>query len=243
MNINIKKENGNIIRGKLFESQDPKNQPLVIVSHGFGGCYKDIEHHGRTFAENGISAMFFDFCGGGARSTSDGDMVDMTVLSERDDLLCVLQYCKSCKDIKYTDIYLLGESQGGFVSLLAACKSPDVKGLILWYPAFVIPVDSQKRLEANDESSVNVMGNTISMKFNEIAAAINIEDYQREYEKPVLLIHGDKDEIVDISYSQKALKNFKNAELIVVENAGHGFIYPDNYRAAMSSVEFIKMNN
>lgn len=43
------------------------------------------------------------------------------------------------------------------------------------------------------------------------------------YEGPVLILHGDKDELVPLYYSQEALKEYKNAELIVLEGQKHGF--------------------
>ena len=43
------------------------------------------------------------------------------------------------------------------------------------------------------------------------------------YEGPVTILHGDKDEIVPLSYSKTALKKYKNASLTVLEGQNHGF--------------------
>lgn len=43
------------------------------------------------------------------------------------------------------------------------------------------------------------------------------------YEKELLILHGDQDGIVDLSYSQRALEEYPAAELNVIKGAGHGF--------------------
>ena len=44
-----------------------------------------------------------------------------------------------------------------------------------------------------------------------------------KYKGPVLLLHGDQDEIVPISYSEKAAAVFENAEYHVIHGEGHSF--------------------
>jgi alpha-beta hydrolase superfamily lysophospholipase len=38
----------------------------------------------------------------------------------------------------------------------------------------------------------------------------------------VLILHGTKDQIVNYRTSQKLVKGFKNAQLILIKNADHG---------------------
>lgn len=45
----------------------------------------------------------------------------------------------------------------------------------------------------------------------------------KPFEKNVLLIHGTQDHIVPISYSKQAAETYKNAQLIEIPGAGHGF--------------------
>ena len=81
--LEVCKENGQLIRGMIFRPESAEEKfPVVIFSHGFGSCYAEIIHHGEGFAESGIVCVFFDFCGGGAASTSDGDMKNMTIETE-----------------------------------------------------------------------------------------------------------------------------------------------------------------
>lgn len=52
---------------------------------------------------------------------------------------------------------------------------------------------------------------------------MNIYDEIKGYEGPVLLIHGTKDKLVDISYSRQAREVYKQCEYLEIEGAGHIF--------------------
>lgn len=79
----------------------------------------------------------------------------------------------------------------------------------------------------------------LNPKFNEIAAAIDIYDVIKKYDGNVRIIHGDKDSIVPISYSDKALKVYKNATLKVIKDSDHGFNETDSETARQDSIDFI----
>ena len=57
-----------------------------------------------------------------------------------------------------------------------------------------------------------------------------------KYGKPVLILHGDKDAIVPMSYSERAAKAYKDAELHVVKDGGHGF-QGETFERAMGFID------
>ena len=232
------KPDGKVIRGIIFRPDfEGGIFPAVIFSHGFGGNYRELQHHGPGYAEAGIVCVLFDFCGGGMGSVSDGYMQDMTVLTEAEDLENVLKTVRKFSYVDETAVYLQGESQGGLVSaIVGSRREADTKGLILWYPAFVIPDDAKKR---NENGETAVFGVELSPDYDKAAMTIDIEEIQRSYNKPVLLIHGDKDDLVPISYSRNALSTYRHARLEEIKGAGHGFDGDDSKRAGRLSVEFM----
>jgi dienelactone hydrolase len=149
--LEIPAREGRLLKGLLFEPDTYGNDgkyPLVIFSHGLGASFKDIRHHGPGIAESGIACLFFDFYGGGDLSESGGSMKDMSVLTEKEDLLAVLDFALSLPRTDISRIFLMGESQGGLVSAMCAAGRPcQVKGLLLWYPAFSIPGTCRALLE------------------------------------------------------------------------------------------------
>ena len=239
--LTFTKKDGKVIRGVVYlpdSLKEGEKCPTVIFSHGFGGNYRCLEHHGNGYAKAGIACVFFDFCGGGLESLSDGSMKEMTVLTEADDLEAVFDQVRSLEFADPEKLYLQGESMGGFVSAYVAAKKKDlVKGLILWYPAFVIPDDSRVRYEKGDDTCFDV---DISPDFNRAAMNIDVFAVIPAYKGPVKIIHGDRDEIVPLEYSVRAVKVYDNAELVVINGAGHGYEGADSDKARRLSIDFIE---
>jgi hypothetical protein len=46
----------------------------------------------------------------------------------------------------------------------------------------------------------------------------------KDFDKEVLIIHGDKDVAVPISYAERAVKEYPSATLKIIKEAGHVFI-------------------
>ena len=237
--MTFRKENGMKIKGRLYLPDERRGKlPLVIFSHGFGGNFRELEHHGAGFAEAGICCLFFDFCGGGMQSQSDGTMEEMTVESECADLETVLAAAKRLDCVDPQRIFLQGESMGGLVSALVAARRPrDVRALILWYPAFSILEDAGRRYMAGETC---VFGITLGKAFDEQARKIDVYGKIAEYRGPVLLIHGTEDSVVPISCSEKALSAYREARLIRMPGAGHGYEGADSAAAREHSVAFIQ---
>ncbi len=239
--ITFFKGNGYRIEGVINRPDSLGPVPTLIFSHGFGASFKEFEHHAYSFARWGIAFVAFDFCGGGRDSLSDGGMQEMTVLTEMDDLRSVIEKVMELDFVDKNAVFLMGESMGGFVSALVAAEYKEkIKGLILWYPAFVIPDDSRKRFE----QGMNRMGDTLlSPDFNETAMNIDVYGRISEFTGPVLIVHGDEDKLVPISYSSRAQKEYKNASLTVIHGAGHGFEGEAAYSAQILSLRFIQANS
>ena len=61
-----------------------------------------------------------------------------------------------------------------------------------------------------------------------------------KFDKEILIIHGDKDTIVSMSYVERAQKHYKNAELVVLKGEGHGFSPQAGKIARERVFEFLK---
>ena len=234
---------GNIY-GELNVPDTQSAVPLIILSHGFGGNLignRDMAEH---FLAKGFAVYNFDFCGGGMGSRSEGTMLDMTVLTEAADLNAIIDHFKA--DPRFSAIYLWGASQGGFVSALVASQRPgDIAKAVLEFPAIVLQDDAKKR--ANPDGAFpeisHVMGMTISHKYNEAAVSFDLYDLLGAYTGPVLILHGDKDAIVPLRYSEKAVQVFPQAELIVMPGQGHGFMGPAREEAKKREAAFFLNGN
>lgn len=225
------------IRGEEVHRQGLEGPAeTVIISHGFTSNMSKTKPYAIALAEEGFRCFVYDFCGGGLESASDGSFTDMTPMTEVEDLLAVVDYVRSRDDTDNEKITLAGCSQGGFVSGLVAAKLKEqIRSLILLYPALCIPDDARKgsmqffRFDPKNvpdviEAGPFRMGAGYPLSVMEMDQDKEIS----EYDGPVLIVHGDKDEIVDVKYAHQLFDylishGHDSCELHILEGAPHGF--------------------
>ena len=239
----IIKENNKEIYGKIYYPKKEGKYPAVILSHGYNGANSDFVRECTYFAENGYVAYAYDFCGGSTRSKSSGKSTDMTVFTEKEDLLTVFNYIQGLENVDPGQMFLFGGSQGGFVTTLAAEELIDkTKGMVLYFPALNIPDDWRRTYPAEDKipETNNFWGSTLGKEF-----FLSIHDFYTfdnigSYPNDVLIIYGNKDNIVPYSAMLEAEKAYNSAELIVLENEGHGFSPSGGKKAMEMVLNFLK---
>lgn len=237
-NIAIRHHNRNI-SGRLYLPQKSKC-PMVILSHGFNGCGNDFSEYGKVLAQNGIGACVFDFCGGSLRSKSDLSTTEMTVFTEKEDLLAVIDFIE--KQSATQSIFLFGASMGGLVSALCANDYADkIQGMILLYPALCVADNWNEQFpDIKDIPDVhNVWEVPIGKAFFETLHNFNVFEHIDKFKKDVLIIHGDEDKIVPLEYSQKANGIYKDSKLKIFQGEGHGFSDIANRQTIRLLIEFI----
>ena len=235
---------GERIEGVLCLPEEEKDfYPTVVVAHGFGGNYHFYTGNiAKKLAENGFASYAFNF-----RNPDTRCMLNTTVLTEAKTLSIVLDEIQKIPQADPSHLFLLGESQGGFVSAYTAALRKDVRCLILFYPAFVLQDDAKRR---NPEyrtpgyvfPETEVIGNnTVSGTYSKAALSFDIFDTIRTYRNPVLIIHGTDDPVVPLSYSERAAETFENAELKIIKGAGHGFYWGEPFVLSMEyTISFLK---
>jgi len=231
------------IRGHVFR-RETGILPAIIICHGFMANQRSVRHYAESLAGLGWAAFIFDFCGGGLGSTSDGMSSEMSILTEIEDLKSVIMHVKQRKDVDAEHISLMGCSQGGVVCALTAARMKnEIERLILFYPAFCIPDDARRgrMLFARfDPKNVPPVVSRFPMRLGDVyvkdVIGMNIYDEIRGYDGSVLLIHGTKDQIVDISYSRQAREIYKQCKYLEIDGAGHMFKGKHD-RIAMEALE------
>ena len=203
--------------------------PLVVFSHELGNTHKAGSAYAEALAARGCAVYAFDFRGGSRNGNrSDGSNVDMSVLTEVSDLSAVVNAAQTWDFVDPERIVLLGGSQGGCVSAIYASQHPEtVAGLILLYPAFSIPESVRSSFESLEDvpPTYGMFGGwiTVGRKYAKDVWDLDPYDQIGTYRGKVLIIHGDKDDVVDIAYSQRAADVYDDCDLCVIPGAGHGF--------------------
>jgi uncharacterized protein len=130
--------NAGQVSGNLILNPEPS--PLVILLSGSGSQNRDENIAGfRVFGilaaklfENGYSTFRYDDRGVGQ---SEGN-ADATLYDLAEDVTDIIQYLHRNYKNRFTDLILLGHSQGGLVASIAATKT-DVSALIFMASPFL----------------------------------------------------------------------------------------------------------
>ena len=204
--------------------------------------------YAKALAGIGFAAFCFDFCGGGLVSTSRGSRRDMSVLTEISDIKAVIRFAQSLSNTDESELLLVGCSQGGLVAALTAAQMPEtVNGLVLLYPALCIP-DAARGGEMLwlkfDPSHIPEKMHAGPMPLGRRYAAdvMNMDAFRQiaGYSGKVLLLHGDRDTIVDISYAEKAESVYRAAgadvRFVVIPGGKHIFRKPSQIRQATQEI-------
>ena len=238
VNTNVlNKSTGKTLRGLLYMPETHGEKlPLAICAHELGSNHRrGWPQYGEALAAEGIAVYTFDFAGGGPKSRadgtpgslSDGDTTEMSVMTEVRDLEAVLEAVRSWDFVDTNRIAVIGGSQGGAVSVIAASRHADeIAGLVLLYPALVITDDLHKKFSRPEDCpevySYNGWLDVSPVYVNDMWDYDIYADMPK-YEKPVLILHGDKDFIVPIEYSRRAASAYPDSEFHVIDGGDHGF--------------------
>lgn len=204
--------------------------PLVIFSHELGNDHTSGERYAERLAEAGYAAYVFDFCGGTVGGNkSDGSNNEMSILTEASDLEAVLAAAKTWDFVDPDRIALLGGSMGGLVTTVVGSTHQDeIAGMILMYPALSAKDDSgaeQYQTEDDIPEDVSLFGGWIHVgkKYITDLWSVDFDQLLSSYQGHMLLLHGDQDSTVPLSYSEEASKIIPDCEFYVIRDGGHEF--------------------
>lgn len=128
----IRFQNGDVgFAGSLDLPDGPAPHPAVVLLTGSDPSPRDapfFEDLRRRFAERGFAALSFDKRGVGGSDGKYEETPDFDVAAG--DGLAAIRYLRGRPDIDSTRIGVWGVSQGGWIALLMAAKSPGVAFVI-----------------------------------------------------------------------------------------------------------------
>ena len=242
----MKIEHGNRqIDGIFYAPNEEGQYPVVIFSHGYNGHKNDFDSTARYLMSQGICSFTFTFTGGSTRDESGMPTTAMTLFTEMEDLQAVISFVKELEQVDSSKIFAFGGSQGGLVTALTVDDmSEQIKGMILLYPAFCIAENWNKRFPKLEDipEEEELWGMKLGRGFFESIHGYDVYKHIGKYRNNVLVMHGDKDPIVDIGFSQRVMNIYSNVQLEVFKGEGHGFSLEATKRMSEMLGRFVKEN-
>ena len=186
-----------LIRAPQQEQERDRPQAAVVVVHGWGGNAALMLPLARPLHEAGFAALFIDTRCHGA--SDDDSFTSLPRFAE--DAEHAFAWLAAQPGIDPQRIALLGHSVGAGAVLFAASRTPQVAAVVS-VAAFSHPVAMMRRLLAAKRLPERPLGRyildyvqkTIGHRFDDIAPLTTIARIRR----PVLLVHGEDDEVVPI---------------------------------------------
>jgi len=234
-NVSFESSDGLKLKGWFLPSNKSKN--TIIVMHGYPTNKADVLPFS-MFLLKKFNVFLFDF-----RSFGESEGSYTTVgFKEVNDLDGAVKYLKTRKDVK--NIGALGFSLGGSVAIMN--KNNDVKA--------IVAESAYSNLNNMIES---MYGNFYFLKYpfvqltriyTKIFFGIDTKDISpkdsiKDINKPVLIIHGEKDSQIPVNEAYILNNANKKTELWIVENADHGETYGLNKEEYEKRVlEFFEKN-
>jgi pimeloyl-ACP methyl ester carboxylesterase len=232
---------GLFIRGDVYRAE-PRIS-TIVVCHGFKGFahWAFFPHLARSLAENGLTAITFDFSGSGIGRdresfTEAGAFAGNTFSRELEDIENVVDYARRMKliDGKYG---LFGHSRGGAMAILhAAGHASEVSSLVTWASIgrtnWWTPEEALEwRRRGYSEVTNSRTGQVMRLDMDLLedveihgATKLDISAAAKKIKMPWLIVHGTVDETVPSADAER-LHNLSPgvSTLRLIEGANHAF--------------------
>ena len=218
----------------------------IIFIHGLnsdmnGAKALTVEKYAR---KNNLNFIRFDCRGHGK---SHGRFEEFTISDWRKDLLNIIDYVARGPQI------LIGSSMGGWLMMLAAKARPQrIKGMIGLAAAPDFGKDLYNALNKKNKKEITTKGITkyssygfsyyLTKKFFIEAEKNRVLNNSFRFKKPLVLIHGLKDNVVKEGVPRKILKKVtsKNINIIYLKESDHRLSSETDLKMITQSIDYIK---
>lgn len=211
--------------------------PTVLLCHGMMSS-KDGRKQvpfARALNERGFSVLRFDFsfCG-----ESEGRFEEITFSQEVDDLASAVNWVKEQGG---GPLGLLGSSMGGAVAVLYAKEDPAIRALVTLAAvarpgrlAHEMEALKRKLEEWKEEGHRFGAEGDVGEAFFEDAKAQDIPSAAAACQAPILILHGEADEVVPVEEARLLYEHANNPrDLLIFPDADHRFVRDQDLREAL----------
>ncbi len=234
-------KNGNLqLAGMLILPEEEGPYPVAVIIHGSGTSQRDSKWYlsiAKHLQDNGIAVLLPDKRGS---ESSQGDWRTASFDDLAGDTLSAIEYIKSQTIFEYTNIGLVGMSQGGWIAPLVATKNDDVSFVVSMSGA---AVTTDEQLLYEEINNITEMGtypflakliaplttkNIQRMDFWQSIAGFDPLPYWEQVKVPSFAAFGENDTNVPVEESISRLQALdKEVIMHVYPDGGHGITDPE----------------
>lgn len=208
----------------------------IILCHGMLSAKDGSKHEliAAALEARGLSSLRFDFAG---RGDSEGSLFDLSYSNEVADLEAAIDFLTG-RGVQ--TLGLFGSSMGGAVALMAAARDERVVA-IATIAAVAHPAAVGERYPMEVEAwrkrgYIDTDAGCIGRDFYDDAVTHDVLAAVRILHAPLLVLHGDQDQVVPTSDAHDIASTARNASLEIVFGADHRFTNPIHLRPAITRI-------
>lgn len=220
--ISFTNSRGDTLVGVMHHAANDQIGGAVILCHGMESDKNSekLIFLGRQLAQRGIAALRFDFSYVGESSAK---FENITYSGEVEDLRAAYELTRH----RYNgEIAIFGSSMGGTVALMFAAVEPQVSALATLaaplhpenFPKRVLTPAGLERWRERGFTLYN--GQRLNLTLLEDLESIDVPAAARRIRCPVLILHGDADEVVPVAEAQELRDCLGNSKRLSILKAG-----------------------
>ena len=218
------------IQGEVYFPADrTRRYPALVICHGIPAKVKGPDDRGypflaEHFSEEGFFVLIFNFRGAGQ---SEGNF---DILGWARDLERGLDYLALRPEVDPERIFLMGFSGGAAVSIYVTARRREIAGLV----ACASPAEFQDLFTGKGLEDFLVHARDVGI-IKDANFPASIEDWKNGFRavkpsewigrippRPLLIIHGTEDDVVDVDHARTLYAEAgERAKLFLIEGAGH----------------------
>lgn len=245
-NIHIHSPTGRIIQLDYIFEESGRKKPVVIFCHGFKG-FKDWGHFNvmaEKFAGEGFCFVKFNFSHNGTTTEHPDEFHDLNGFAlnnfskELDDLSAVIDWVENDlppEEVSKDEINLIGHSRGGGIVILKAAEDARIKKIVTWAAVSDFEkVVNPKNLDEWREKGIIYSENSRTKQLMPVdfqlyedyyanEQRLNLKSAIKKINVPVLIIHGDADDVVRPENAERLKHWNEKADLLILKNENHTF--------------------
>lgn len=198
-----------------------RRAPGVLFLHGFPGSEKSVDIQ-RALMDRGVASFAPHFAGAWG---SDGAYRFSTLVAQARRALSVLA-SMDCVDPRRLAVF--GFSMGGWAALNLAGKVPSLAAAVAVAPVGGPEMVTPESLDTLTRLSRPLDAPSPAALLEDFKSAVRRDDPARAVSRPgcpLLLVHGDSDEVVPYPVSRRlAARAGERARLVTARGADHAFL-------------------
>ena len=216
---------------------DVENPPVVLMMPGANSVKEELHHWALEFNQRGLATLAFDGPGQGEVSVRNGG-IPMRLETYHQAVTAIIDYLATREDVDNARIVAWGQSTGGQLAIRAAAHDKRIHGVVSLGGSYDYRLEITPTTPADVwEEARDLYGfDTFAQAKDYVLEKGSLESIAEKVTCPLLLIHGELDNIVALEEIQLIQQETEGkTDLLAYKNGNHSVCnYNLEMRAAMA---------